>query len=470
MTVVNLRLTRIDWAILLVAFAARLTFALFTGFVTDDAFISFRYAENLADGLGFVYNAGVRVLGTTAPLWTLLLAVGSAFGLPLVSFAIATSILCGGISAVLIRRIGEQLELGWAATASALVYALWPRSIMAETTGMESALFTTLVLAGLACAVKRRDVTAAVLSAFAALVRPEGLVLLLLCLLSTLVRDVKRGLISALIALAILAPWVTFASWYFGGPVPSSIGGKLSLYGTADLSGMFGRLAYVLALYTPIGVVITVLAMIGSFLIMHRKPDFGVAIAFMLALVMGYAIAPTHVFFWYLAPIQPVIILIAIAAARFASKKAGYPESSALILVGTVLTVALAAWGNIAMFKSAANQQQQQVAIHRSLGEYLKDRVSDEAVVAAEDIGYIGYYSKCRILDRDGLVSPGVQGFNRTGGYYGVIEKYQPDWLVADTASPISGFLTAEEFNRAYTQDTSFHHSGRTYHVYRRSR
>ena len=40
----------------------------------DDAFITFRYARNLLGGLGFVFNAGERVLGTTTPLYTLLLA------------------------------------------------------------------------------------------------------------------------------------------------------------------------------------------------------------------------------------------------------------------------------------------------------------------------------------------------------------------------------------------------------------
>jgi len=36
----------------------------------DDAYITFRYARNLADGLGFVYNPGQQVLGTTTPLYT----------------------------------------------------------------------------------------------------------------------------------------------------------------------------------------------------------------------------------------------------------------------------------------------------------------------------------------------------------------------------------------------------------------
>ena len=40
----------------------------------DDAFISLRYAGNLARGDGLVYNVGERVEGFTNLLWTLLLA------------------------------------------------------------------------------------------------------------------------------------------------------------------------------------------------------------------------------------------------------------------------------------------------------------------------------------------------------------------------------------------------------------
>src|SRR5438552_16124392 len=43
---------------------------------SDDAYISFRYARNLVDGLGLVYNAGERVEGYSNFLWTLWSALG----------------------------------------------------------------------------------------------------------------------------------------------------------------------------------------------------------------------------------------------------------------------------------------------------------------------------------------------------------------------------------------------------------
>jgi len=47
----------------------------YRGYFLDDAFITFRYARNLADGLGPVFNAGEAVEGYTTFLWMLVCSV-----------------------------------------------------------------------------------------------------------------------------------------------------------------------------------------------------------------------------------------------------------------------------------------------------------------------------------------------------------------------------------------------------------
>jgi hypothetical protein len=62
--------------ILLVALGTAAHVAYYFPRVVDDLFISLRYAENLAHGLGAVYNPGERVEGYSGPLWMLLQSVG----------------------------------------------------------------------------------------------------------------------------------------------------------------------------------------------------------------------------------------------------------------------------------------------------------------------------------------------------------------------------------------------------------
>lgn len=62
------------WALLVPVVGLSLYYAWSLRWIGDDAFISFRYAKNLAEGHGLVFNAGARVEGYTNFLWTVLMA------------------------------------------------------------------------------------------------------------------------------------------------------------------------------------------------------------------------------------------------------------------------------------------------------------------------------------------------------------------------------------------------------------
>ena len=118
-------------------------------YTVDDAYISFRYARNLAHGHGLVYNAGERVEGYTNFLFTVLLAGGIRVGLGPVVF----SKVLGALSAFgalvctyfLAGRLRPFRTLPCVATwllATTVVfdgYAVF---------GLETSLFVALVLLG----------------------------------------------------------------------------------------------------------------------------------------------------------------------------------------------------------------------------------------------------------------------------------------------------------------------------------
>ena len=90
-------------------FAALIAHALSYGLnVQDDAFISYRYAQNLVDGHGLVFNPGERVEGITNLLWT----IGLAGVIRLGGDPLLASVLAGVLGA-----------LGLAGVSWALMYA-----------------------------------------------------------------------------------------------------------------------------------------------------------------------------------------------------------------------------------------------------------------------------------------------------------------------------------------------------------
>src|SRR5512139_1123733 len=109
-------LTRIIFPIGYVLIVSVGIFLLFSGWVYDDPFITYRYADNLAHGAGFVYNPGERVLSTTTPLFALGLTPFAYMGdqLPRIAVLIgAISLALGGLLIWDLGRIWETPLVGW---------------------------------------------------------------------------------------------------------------------------------------------------------------------------------------------------------------------------------------------------------------------------------------------------------------------------------------------------------------------
>src|SRR6476661_4103138 len=77
----------------------------------DDAFITFRYSRNIVEGHGFVYNPGSQVLGTTTPLYTVLLAAISAIvrGEDFQNYAIVVNALADAGTSMLLFLLVRRL-------------------------------------------------------------------------------------------------------------------------------------------------------------------------------------------------------------------------------------------------------------------------------------------------------------------------------------------------------------------------
>ena len=213
------RPSRARWCLLLGAAAACVGFLAIElwqldgglGWPLDDSWIHLQFARNLAAGRGLAYNSGELVTGSTAPLWTALLALLAYLpGSPLAWAQLAGALLyVASIDAT--WRLARELELapGLAALASGLTLGTgW--MVWSALSGMEIPLFVLLSAwgmllhlreraadprtapaapaapadggagsAGAAAAAAALPISAAVL-ALAALARPEGLLLLAL--------------------------------------------------------------------------------------------------------------------------------------------------------------------------------------------------------------------------------------------------------------------------------------------------
>ena len=199
---------------------------LFGPAIVDDAYITFRYAENIAAGKGFVFNPrDGPVQGTSTPLFTLLLAAGRLAGLPCATTALLLAVLGAALTYTfgipLLRKalegIGERqphaagvrpsltvglLRKGPYSGASppsreqgqrpagaipiaagiswAVMLAALPQWVVVQISGMETMLFLGLAVASLWAVTARRPFLAAGAAGLAVLTRYDGWALAIL--------------------------------------------------------------------------------------------------------------------------------------------------------------------------------------------------------------------------------------------------------------------------------------------------
>ena len=224
--------------------------AIFRRFVQDDAFISFRYAKNLSDGVGLVWNVGERVEGYTNFLWTVLMAPSFKIGVDVVVWSWMLSIAC--FSAVLMMILSWRGASAFVRFAAAgLVVANYSLTSYA-TGGLETQLVTATVMASAWFLSAERPFPAAAASAMALMTRMDAVLLLIPFWLRSMFPEGLRGGLRGMRPRPLLAacgfagvPVVVWLLWrhaYYGAWVPNTFlvkGGASPLRGVMYVSLFF---------------------------------------------------------------------------------------------------------------------------------------------------------------------------------------------------------------------------------------
>jgi len=211
--------------------------------VSEDAYISFRYARNLIEGHGLVFNVGELVEGYTNFLWTILVALGLAAGAAPEAVSIALGMgfttvtflclfglhrrLCGG---------GNTVVFPAALLALALNYS-WASY---STSGLETSLLSALLAAAFLCLAEwsgshkaskpdnRYLGVGGVLIALAMMTRPDAVLVLPAAVLFILLHRPDRRRTAAhilFLAVPLIAAYLPYFIWrldYYGHMFPNT--------------------------------------------------------------------------------------------------------------------------------------------------------------------------------------------------------------------------------------------------------
>jgi hypothetical protein len=473
--------------------------------VWEDYYITYRSSKNLATGHGLVFNHGERLHTFTSPLGVLLPAVasvltasGSDTGALWIFRLMCAAAMAGGAALLCALAGRRQYPLLAVAFLGAflvtdakildftingmetafmvlfLAYALWshltpgPRQWLhlggawagLMWTRPDSFIYIALVAAGV-WLFNRPEQTGAT--------RPQLIVLFL-----------RAGLVTVL----LYGPWLAWAGWYYGTPVPHTITAKggQSAGGGIRLLENFWRMPWLIWR----GGAPAEGAFLPSYYMFPSWPSWMMAYGRLLATVASLlwlvprlrleARAASFAFFggisylsfvpyfpfpWYY-PSTFLLAAVALAGLVALAWETGGRWGRALSATSAILILL----GGLVLTLGTARQARAQQTLiedgnRRVIGEWLRDHAGPRDSVFMEPLGYIGFFSGLKTHDWPGMSSRELVSAKLVvGTNWGALIRYlQPEWLVLrpdgegdlpaisrDLAS--SSYELVREFNR----------------------
>ncbi|MET0287634.1 MAG: hypothetical protein ABW352_24315 [Polyangiales bacterium] len=373
-------------------------------FTLDDAYITLRYSQHWAQGLGPTWNpGGPPAEGYTTTLWMALLALAIRLGFDGLLFAK----LAGVAFAVGTLAVASRMAYQLAGTLAACVpwvlgCAYWPFSLHAVS-GMEttcSAFLLTLFFWLSSTLTPRRYAALAVSALMACLARPEAVLACGATLLVLLLRE-RWPLLRAVLLYTVLPGALYFAlrCWYFGLLFP------LSFYVKAIGRERFAGLSDVLEFYAVFVVHRPwwgALAVLGAWRAPRITPALVGAAAFSV-----FFIFPEHIMAFesrYMIPLFPLLSVLAglgaAKAAAWLSPRTRFATpviATSLILLAAIPTSALA---NVEPWLSYGRGLQR---AHVTFAHAMRASGLRDARIAMLDVGAVGYIADWNTLDTFGL-------------------------------------------------------------------
>lgn len=412
-------------------------------FVQDDAFITYRYARNLARGNGLVFNPGERVEGYTNFLWTLMHVVPEKLGWssPIFSQVIGIALMVATVAVTLrlARRLFSSQSFGFLvaltllANMTFLTYATGGLETMQQTLLVVSVAALLLPVAasvtdqlGMRRVVMRR-VGAGLCAGLAVLTRMDSVVLVTVWVLVYLIAQwrldasssesrTKRVLVAALQiglpAAALVLPWFVWKLSYYGNLLPNTFFAKSAANPLVPpLYGLF----YIAAFFVSYGAFL----LIGRFR-RQRKQLFAIPGVTQVMAVIPFwflyicAVGGDFMEYRFMVPVLPVLAMVA----AYLIDEYTSPRKEVLLIVvllffsGIHRVMPTIVPYPVLTFTELSHWPNESTTSWKGKGEFLAQQfpggpdLPGQPVVAVAPLGVLPYFADLPTIDMLGLTDP----------------------------------------------------------------
>jgi hypothetical protein len=397
------------------------------GFPLDDSWIHQTYARNLAQHAEWSFRPGIPSAGSTAPLWSALLALGFLLRLSPYIWTYLLGMVTLFLLAVLCEWAVRELiqsyrpRFPWVG----IFFAIEWHFAWAAMSGMETLLHGLILTTVLVLLMTNspRYLTLGLLTGLSVWVRPDGLTLLGPVLMTILFTG--EGVRSRLVQLtryligfgALFGFYLLFNLAIGGAPMPNTFYAKQAEYTLWQQSPFLDRLGD-LSLQLLVGPSLALLPGIIGWLVKSVRQKMWGSLA-SLIWAAGYLLLyisrlPVYQHGRYIMPAMPIFFLFGLLAfAEFDAGKmfARYHWVGQVAWRGSIVMLAVAF-----VFLGAQSYANDVAVIESEMvatAKWTAANLPPEALIAAHDIGALGYFDNHELIDLAGLVSPEVIPFIR---------------------------------------------------------
>jgi hypothetical protein len=417
------------------------------GFPLDDAWIHQTYARSLAQRGEWAFLPGVPSAGSTSPLWTVLLAPGQWNLIPMLIWTFVLGILSLTGLAVLGERLFRNLtgESAKIMPVAGVFLALEWHLVWAAASGMETALFALWILGVmvLLSAKRKKWFWTGFLVGASAWVRPDGITLLGPVLFVQMLdgQDIKsrmNGFLSTVLGFALgFLPYLSFNRLISGAWFPNTFYAKQAEYAVYQQIPLLERFAS-LAVLPLIGAGILLLpGVVYAVVRAVRRRQFLIIAMFLWW--AGYSglyamrLPVTYQHGRYLMPAMPVFFILGLTGSVWLYRRITGTGRLRFVITRSALAIGIGL--TLAFFVIGARQYAQDVAIIETemvdTARWVAAATEPDVLIAAHDIGALGYFGQRRLLDLAGLISPEVIPFIRDEEQLeAYLDEKQVDYLI----------------------------------------
>ncbi len=409
--------------ILFIIFIVFLILCLKISFLSDDAFISFRYAKNFVNGNGLVFNPGERVEGYTNFLWVMISALFIKLNADPMTCSRILSVIFSFLTIFLTYLIANKIFgiTGLISFLGAVLLALNPGFVLWSYSGLETIFFTFLITAAnffnLMYLKKNNNrflIFASIMFSAASLTRPEGVLFFFLGFSFTaavyflkarkegILPVIRKFILPVLIFTAIYGIYFIWRYSYYGFFFPNTF------YAKTGFDNQIARGLYYCFKFYRESLAMGLLLIFPAYLIIKEYRSG--KILYMLFLISGFTLyiilvgGDNLLVQRFFVPVMPLVFTLVMLGVNKFFNDFSIIKSMRLIIIIVIVSSSF--------FVILDSRSFPMYGVSRTLSHYenlkkagiwLKENSAKGESVAVESAGIIPYYSELYSIDRLGL-------------------------------------------------------------------